>query len=82
MATEVKQWEVEHNHRDGRSGTIKATTEIGKSGAFEYGNGKCGLLTVGDYEHGYDLRYCMADDLHMVMLEDYFGKGLVKATEI
>ena len=79
---EKKSWKVEYSHRNGRKGTIDATTEISKSGAFDYGNGKAGLLTVGNFMQGYDLRYCRAKDLHMVMLEEYFGDGLVKATEI
>lgn len=80
--TETKKWSVEYSHDDGRSGTVKVTTEVGKSGAFQYGNGKSGALTVDGFTQGYDLRYCNRKDLHMVMLEDYFGKGLVKATEI
>ena len=82
MTTETKRWCVEYNHKDGRAGTIEVTTEVGKSEAFKYGNGKYGALTVGDFIQSYDLRYNTAKDLHMVMLEDYFGKGLVKATEI
>lgn len=82
MSAEVKNWKVKYNHADGRKGTVNVTTEIGKSGGFQYGNGKCGLLTVEDFSQGYDLRYCMAQDLHKVMLEDYFGKGLVEAIEI
>ena len=82
MTTETKRWSVEYSHEDGRAGTIEVTTEVGKSEAFKYGNGKYGALTVGDFIQSYDLRYNTAKDLHMVMLEDYFGKGLVKATEI
>ena len=79
---ELKKWRVEYDHKDGRSGTIECTTEIGKSEEFDYGNGKWGLLTVGKFDQGYDLRYNTENDLHMVMLRDYFGRGLVKATEI
>ena len=82
MSKKIKNWIVEYSHSDGRAGMVKVTTEVGKSGAFDYGNGKCGALTVGDFMQGYDLRYNMEKDLHMVMLKDYFGKGLVKATEI
>lgn len=82
MNKEIKKWNVEYNHRDGRKGTIEAITEIGDSQSFNYGNGKYGGLVVGDWEQGYDLRYCMEKDLHMVMIKDYFGKGLVKATEV
>ena len=76
-----KKWLVNYDHKDGRSGNIEVTTEITKSGAFSYGNGKAGRLTVGDYEQVYDLRY-NSGDLHRSMLRDYFGKGLVKATEL
>ena len=79
---EIKKWVVEYDHKDGRHGTIEATTEIGKSGGFQYGNGKAGLLTIGSFEQCYDLRYNRDKDLHMLMLKDYFGKGMVKATEI
>lgn len=78
----IKRWEVEYSHEDGRSGTINVTTEVVKTGGFHYGNGKSGALTVAGYTNVYDLRYNSAKDLHMVMLKDYFGKGLVKATEI
>lgn len=79
---EKKNWRVKYSHKDGRSGTIYATTEIEKSGAFEYGNGKCGLLTVGDFMQSYDLRYNHENNLHLVMLKDYFGDGLVEAEEV
>ena len=82
MEKEVKRWKVEYDHRDGRKGAVECTTEVGKSGSFDYGNGECGMLTVGDFMQGYDLRYNSAEDLHMEMLSDYFGKGLVKATRI
>ena len=79
---ETKKWKVEYSHSDGRSGTIEVTTEISKAGAFEYGNGKCGALIIDGYPTVYDLRYNSAKDLHMAMIKDYFGKGLVMATEI
>lgn len=82
MNKEIKKWTVYYSHEDGRSGTVEVTTEVGKSGAFQYGNGKYGAITVGDFEQGYDLRYCTRKDLHRVMLEEYFGKGLMTATEI
>lgn len=78
----IKVWEVEYKHTDGRSGNVKVTTEIQKSAAFEYGNGKSGAITVGDYTRYYDLRYNTEKDLHIEMLRDYFGKGLRMATEI
>lgn len=76
-----KRWLVEYAHADGRQGKIEAITEIEKSGGFQYGNGKAGLLTVGDFSQGYDLRY-EKGDLHMLMIKDYFGRGLVKAVEM
>ena len=79
---EQKKWKVAYEHSDGRSGTVEATTEVGETAAFKYGNGKYGALIIGDYEQGYDLRYTHAKDLHRVMLEQYFGDGLVTATEI
>ena len=82
METETKRWKVAYAHEDGRSGVVEVETEVGKSGGFQYGNGKSGALIVGDFEQGYDLRYSTAKDLHRVMLDDYFGKGLVEATEI
>lgn len=80
--SEVKNWSIRYSHSDGRAGTIRATTEISKSGAFSYGNGKSGALFVDGYTNLYDLRYNTADDLHMEMIKDYFGKGLVSATEV
>ena len=82
MANEIKNWTVYYSHRDGRQGTVKATTEISKSAAFSYGNGKSGALIINGYPNVYDLRYCTDDDLHMVMLREYFGRGLVKAVEV
>lgn len=80
--SETKKWRIEYNHNDGRNGVIHATTEISKSGAFDYGNGKSGALIIDGYPNVYDLRYNTAKDLHMEMIKDYFGKGLVKAIEI
>lgn len=82
MTKETKRWKVAYSHKDGRSGTVEVETEVGKSGAFQYGNGKCGALIVGDFVQGYDLRYSSAKDLHRVMLDEYFGEGLVEAVEI
>lgn len=79
---EEKNWKVQYAHADGRSGEVEAKTEISESGAFDYGNRKSGALIINGYPNGYDLRYCREDDLHMVMLKEYFGKGLVKATEV
>ena len=80
--TEQKKWKVQYNHADGRHGTVEITTEVGESQAFKYGNGKYGAIIDGDFEQSYDLRYVNAKDLHRVIIEDYFGKGLVSATEI
>ena len=82
MVYETKRWRVKYSHSDGRSGTVEAVTEISKSGSFTYGNGKGGALIINDYPNVYDLRYNREHDLHMVMLKDYFGKGLVEATEL
>lgn len=79
---ERKNWEVKYSHKDGRKGTVKVTTEIAESGAFKYGNGKCGMLTVERFSQSYDLRYCLEKDLHMVMLESFFGDGIVEAKEV
>ena len=79
---EAKKWSIEYSHSDGRSGTVEAVTEISKSGAFEYGNGKCGTLEIDGDLTSYDLRYSREKDLHMVMIKEYFGKGLVNATPI
>ena len=75
-----KEWIVVYNHKDGRSGTVEVTTELFKSGGFQYGNGMGGCICIGDYESGYDLRY-NTGDLHRLMIEDCFGEGLVEATE-
>lgn len=77
-----KNWLVKYAHEDGRKGTVKATTEIQKSSAFQYGNGKSGSLIVEGFKQGYDLRYCLEKDLHMAMLKEYFGDGLKEVTEI
>lgn len=82
MVKEVKKWMVEYDHADGRSGRVEITTEICKAGGFQYGNGKGGALIEGGQPRVYDLRYCREKDLHMVMIREYFGDGLVKATEI
>ena len=80
MNRERKYWVVEYDHKDGRKGTSNVTTEVADAGAFQYGNGKAGLLTTDGFKQGYDLRYCHGD-LHKVMLDNYFGKGLVSAKE-
>ena len=80
MTNEIKNWKVEYDHKDGRSGVVNVTTEIRDSGAFTYGNCKSGAITVNDGEpRYYDLRYNHGD-LHMLMIKDWFGKGLVKST--
>lgn len=78
MTKEVKKWDVEYSHDDGRSGTVEVETEVRKSDCFSYGNGKSGGLTINGHTVYYDLRY-NTGDLHKIMLIDYFGKGLVKA---
>ena len=82
MEQETKKWIIKYSHADGRSGTVEATTEIKKSEAFKYGNRKYGALIIDGYPRVYDLRYNRAKDLHRVMLEEYFGDGLVEAKEV
>lgn len=78
-----KRWIVEYDHKDGRKGTVEIETEVTKSPCFEYGNGKAGILRIQKYKESklYDLRYCKEKDLHRAMVKDFFGDGLVKATE-
>lgn len=82
MENGTKKWQVTYDHKDGRSGVVNAETTVMDSGAFQYGNGKAGELTINDaYTEYYDLRYTHGD-LHRAMIEGYFGKGFVKAVEI
>lgn len=81
MEKDIKKWKVKYDHKDGRSGEVDVITKILKSGAFDYGNGKAGELIINDVMQGYDLRYNNEKDLHMVMIKDYFGDGLVEAEE-
>lgn len=76
-----KKWLVTYDHKDGRAGTVEVMTEVSDSGAFAYGNRKAGALWVERQMFGYDLRYCKGD-LHRVMLDEFFGAGLVKAEEV
>ena len=82
MASEKKNWLVKYDHKDGRKGTVEVTTEIQGSSCFAYGNRKAGMLTVGNFNQAFDLRYNRESDLHMVMIGSYFGKGLLEAKEI
>lgn len=84
MKEETKRWMVEYSHADGRSGVVEVATVIGKSETAKYGNRMYGGLSIVSFgfQQSYDLRYCKEKDLHMVMLKDYFGRGLVKAIEI
>lgn len=79
--SEIKKWHVWYSHADGRNGTAKVTTKVEESGAFKYGNGKCGAIIIDGCSRSYDLRYCHDKNLHMAMIEEYFGDGLVKVTE-
>ena len=81
MKEEMKKWIVEYDHKDGRSGKIKVITAISQGSEFQYGNGKGGCIKIGDHIWVYDLRYNKGD-LHKVMLNDYFGKGIVSVIEI
>lgn len=76
-----KTWNVTYDHEDGRNGTIRVTTEVEKVDN-QYGNQKYGRMVVERFAQVYDLRYNKDKDLHMAMLNDYFGKGLVKAEEV
>ena len=87
MAKEIerKHYLVRYHHEDGRKGEVVVTTVISKSGAFDYGNGKTGMLVVSnDYSNAryYDLRYNRETNLHPVMIKDYFGKGLKEFKEV
>lgn len=81
MFQETKRWIVAYSHADGREGVVEVETVVEDSGAFKYGNGKCGMLTVGESKQVYDLRYSAEKDYHEMMIRDYFGSGLVEATE-
>ena len=82
MVEEKRRWRVTYDHEDGRSGVVEVETELQQSGGFQYGNGKAGGITVDGCEtRFYDLRY-EHGDLHRLMLDDYFGNGLVKAEAI
>ena len=76
-----KKWLVTYDHKDGRAGTVEVETEVTDSGAFAYGNRKAGVLRIGREAYGYDLRYS-SGDLHRVMLDGFFGKGLVNTEEV
>ena len=78
---ETKRWNVRYDHKDGRCGTVEVLTEIEKLNN-TYGNGKYGRLTVDSFSQIYDLRYNRESDLHRLMIENYFGKGLIKAEVI
>lgn len=82
MTKETKRWKVEFDYKDGRKGTVEFITEVGESDGFRYGNGKYGALIDGNFEQANDLRYVPANDLHRVILNEYFGDGLVKAEEL
>lgn len=81
MTSEIRNWTIEYDHRDGRSGAVEVKTEIEEAAAFHYGNRKMGVLTVEGQPHIYDLRYSEAEDLHREMLEAFFGDGLTNAIE-
>lgn len=82
MGAEIKKWRIKYDHHDGRAGTVEVTTEVRKLEGFQYGNGKSGALTENGILWGYDLRYNKEKDLHMAMLKDYFGAGMIEAVEI
>ena len=76
------RWMVTYDHKDGRKGTIEAQTEVFGNGASKYGNGKGGSITIeGNDPVIYDLRYSHGD-LHKLMLETFFGEGLVGVEKV
>lgn len=78
----MKKWNVTYNHEDGRNGVVEVTTDVTESKSKPvYGNGKFGCLFVDGLTVAYDLRYHKDEDLHMAMIQDYFGEGFVKAVE-
>ena len=79
--TPKQEWDVTYDHEDGRKGTVRVTTEVFDSGASSYGNGKAGILREGHSKVSYDLRY-VHGDLHVAMLNEYFGEGLVRAETV
>ena len=81
MENGTKKWQVTFDHKDGRNGQVEVTTIVTDSPAFQYGNGKAGVLKEGSSRQPYDLRYA-SGNLHRVMIEDYFGAGLIEAVEI
>ena len=82
MKNGTKKWKVVYSHDDGRSGTVEAVTELQKDESIMYGNKTYGSLSVNNERvNVYDLRYSRGD-LHRIMLEEYFGQGLVEATEL
>lgn len=79
---DIRKWVVRSgNCRDYVVNKFDVTTVVEDSAGFQYGNGKCGVLTLEGYTYSYDLRYCKGD-LHMAMIEMYFGKNLVDAVDV
>lgn len=75
---EIKKWLVCYDHNDGRSGKVKVITILEKVPGSLYGNQTYGSISingVGTASRLYDLRY-EKGDLHLLMIEDYFGAGL------
>ena len=79
---DIRKWVVRSgNCKDYVVNSFDVTTMVEDSAGFQYGNGKCGVLTLEGYTYSYDLRYCKGD-LHMAMIEMYFGKNLVDAVDV
>lgn len=76
----TKKWVVEYDHKDGRKGKANAITTLCKVDD-TYGNQTYGHFETEHYATNYDLRYCRESDLHRVMLESYFGDGIVNVFE-
>lgn len=79
---DIRKWVVRSgNCKDYVVNSFDVTTIVEDSEGFQYGNGKCGVLTLEGYTYSYDMRYCKGD-LHMAMIEMYFGKNLVDAVDV
>ena len=73
-----RHFEVCFTNWKGEQKLVDVTTEIMESGAFQYGNGKAGAVYTreGEEIQFFDLRYCMADDLHLAMLMSIYGDDI------
>lgn len=75
---EIMNWIVFFDHHDGRSGKVSVSTILEKVPESRYGNKTYGSICVADDDlssRTYDLRY-ETGNLHLLMIEDFFGSGL------